>query len=82
MSAEAALTGGDQDIAESLRAGLRFRSAADIKRFAAGFDPQPMHPDEATAAQTLQGALQHQGESLERVKGIEPSYSAWKGFGS
>jgi acyl dehydratase len=44
---------------DDLAIGMRFKSAevliteSDIKRFAAEFDPQPMHLDDAAAAQTL-----------------------------
>src|SRR5258708_37271908 len=44
---------------DDLTVGMRFKSpevevtAADIKRFAAEFDPQPMHLDHEAAQQTL-----------------------------
>jgi acyl dehydratase len=44
---------------DDLKVGLRFKTAelqitaSDIKRFAADFDPQPMHLDEDAAAKTL-----------------------------
>lgn len=44
---------------DDLKIGMRFKSGgariteADIKRFAAEFDPQPMHLDETAAAKTL-----------------------------
>lgn len=44
---------------DDLQVGMRFKTgdlqitASDIKRFAAEFDPQPMHLDEDAAAKTL-----------------------------
>ncbi|WP_429039282.1 MaoC family dehydratase [Bradyrhizobium elkanii] len=44
---------------DDLTIGMKFKTgeaqitAPEIKRFAAEFDPQPMHLDEATAAETL-----------------------------
>jgi acyl dehydratase len=44
---------------DDLEVGMRFKTAnlqiteSDIKRFAADFDPQPMHLDEDAAARTL-----------------------------
>jgi acyl dehydratase len=37
----------------TLASGEAQITAPDIKRFAAEFDPQPMHLDEATAAETI-----------------------------
>ena len=43
---------------DDLALGMRFKSGSvqitegDIKRFAAEYDPQPMHMDEAAAAKT------------------------------
>ena len=48
---------------EDLSLGMRFKgetvqiSEDDIKQFAAKYDPQPFHLDEAAAAQSLFGAL-------------------------
>lgn len=44
---------------DDLALGMRFKSGnvqiteSDIKRFAAEYDPQPMHLDEAAAAKTI-----------------------------
>jgi acyl dehydratase len=43
------------------RAGTIEVSASDIKVFAAQFDPQPFHLDEATAAKTFFGGLAASG---------------------
>jgi acyl dehydratase len=48
---------------DDLALGMRFKSGeievteSDIKRFAAEFDPQPMHLDEAAASATMLGGL-------------------------
>ena len=52
---------------DDLTIGMRFRSPevevteADIKRFAAEFDPQPMHLDHEAAKQTLFNGLAASG---------------------
>ena len=52
---------------DDLAIGMRFRSPevevteADIKRFAAEFDPQPMHMDEEFARSTMLGGLAASG---------------------
>lgn len=44
-------------IGETFDCGIRLFTAEDIKRFAAAYDPQPFHSDEASAADTHFGAL-------------------------
>ena len=52
---------------DDLTIGMRFKSGevqiteADIKRFAAEFDPQPMHLDEIAAAKTMFNGLAASG---------------------
>jgi len=52
---------------DDLRIGMRFKSAGklvtreDIKRFAAEFDPQPYHLDEAAAERSVMGGLAASG---------------------
>ena len=52
---------------EDLSVGQRFESARhlmtteEIKRFAASYDPQPFHLDEAAAKESLFGALAASG---------------------
>ena len=54
---------------DDLEIGMRFKSTqvqvteADIKRFAAEFDPQPMHLDEVAASETLLGGLGASGSA-------------------
>ncbi|PWT86390.1 MAG: dehydratase, partial [Proteobacteria bacterium] len=52
---------------DDLAVGMRFKSAeveiteADIKRFAAEFDPQPMHLDDDAAKKTMFNGLAASG---------------------
>jgi len=52
---------------DDLKIGMRFKSAGklvtreDIKRFAAEFDPQPYHLDEAAAERSVMGGLAASG---------------------
>jgi acyl dehydratase len=43
----------DLSVGQTFRSSTRRVDAADIKRYAAEFDPQPFHLDEATAADTM-----------------------------
>jgi len=47
----------DIDVGDRLALGAVTFTAADIKAFAAQYDPQPFHMDEAAAAQSHFGAL-------------------------
>lgn len=51
----------DLQIGDTFTSGTCEVSAADIKRFAAEFDPQPFHLDDAAARQTMFGGLAASG---------------------
>jgi acyl dehydratase len=51
----------DLSVGQTFRSASRSITADDIKRFAAEFDPQPFHLDEAAAAQSVFGGLAASG---------------------
>jgi acyl dehydratase len=48
-------------VGQRYESGKRIVTAEDIKRFAAEFDPQPFHLDDAAAAKTMFGGLAASG---------------------
>ena len=63
---------------DDLTVGMRFKSCevqiteSDIKRFAAEFDPQPMHLDDAAAQKTLFKGLAASGQ-----RSASPEHPSW-----
>jgi acyl dehydratase len=59
---------------DDLATGMQFKSgearivASDIKRFAAEFDPQPMHLDEDAAAKHFSRALRHRDGTRPQLR--------------
>ena len=74
---------------DDLALGMRFKSGdvqiteTDIKRFAAEYDPQPMHLDDAAAAKTVFKGLAASGWhtaaiAMNLAVQIRPSYAGWR----
>jgi acyl dehydratase len=51
----------DLQVGDTFSSGTHEVTAADIKRFAAEFDPQPFHLDDAAARETMFGGLAASG---------------------